>query len=34
MNTAIELIRRSKTLFLYILIGVVYLFGVFSESTD
>jgi osmoprotectant transport system permease protein len=33
MNTAIELIRQSKTFFLYILLAMVYLFGVFSEST-
>ena len=32
MDTIIELIRQSKTFFLYILLALVYLFGVFSES--
>lgn len=33
MNYVIELIRRSKTFALYVLLALVYLFGVFSEST-
>ncbi len=33
MTYIIELIRRSKTFFMYLLLGLVYLFGVFSEST-
>lgn len=33
MITVIELIRRSKTFFLYFLLGLVYLSGVLSEST-
>jgi osmoprotectant transport system permease protein len=33
LNTVIELIRRSKTFALYALLALVYLFGVFSEST-
>jgi osmoprotectant transport system permease protein len=33
MNTIILLIRRSKTFFLYLLLALVYLFGVLSETT-
>ena len=33
MNTIIELIQRSKTFFLYLLLALVYLSGVLSEST-
>ena len=33
MNYVIELIKQSKTFLLYILLALVYLFGVFSEST-
>ena len=33
MTYIIELIRRSKTFFMYLLLGLVFLFGVFSEST-
>jgi len=33
MNDVIALIRRSKTLFLYLLLALVYFFGVYSEST-
>jgi osmoprotectant transport system permease protein len=33
MSYFIELIRRSKTFFIYLLLALVYLCGVFSEST-
>jgi osmoprotectant transport system permease protein len=33
MTDLIALIRRSKTFFIYLLLALVYLFGVFSEST-
>ena len=33
MNDVIALIRRSRMCFLYLLLAMVYLFGVFSEST-
>ncbi|WP_419658859.1 OpuCB2: ABC-type glycine betaine/proline transport system, permease protein [Desulfosarcina variabilis str. Montpellier] len=33
MNTIIQLIQRSKTFLLYLLLALVYLFGVLSEST-
>ncbi len=33
MNYIIELIRRSKTFFVYILLALTFLFGVLSEST-
>jgi osmoprotectant transport system permease protein len=32
MNDIIELVRKSKTFFIYLLLGLVYLCGVFSES--
>jgi osmoprotectant transport system permease protein len=32
MTDLIALVRRSKTLFIYILLALVYLFGIFSES--
>ena len=33
MNYVIELIKRSKMFALYVLLALIYLFGVFSEST-
>jgi osmoprotectant transport system permease protein len=33
MNYIIELIRRTKTFFVYILLALTYLFGIFSESS-
>jgi osmoprotectant transport system permease protein len=33
MNYVIELIKRSKTFFVYVMMALVYLFGVLSEST-
>ncbi len=33
MNTVIELVQKSKTFFLYLLLALVYLSGVLSEST-
>lgn len=33
MNTIIELIQRSRTFFLYLLLALVYVSGVLSEST-
>jgi osmoprotectant transport system permease protein len=33
MDSVIELIKRSKTFFFYLLLALVYLFGVLSEST-
>jgi osmoprotectant transport system permease protein len=33
MNTVIELVQKSRTFFLYLLLALVYLFGVLSEST-
>jgi osmoprotectant transport system permease protein len=33
MNSVIELVRRSKTFLLYLLMAMAFLFGVFAEST-